>query len=275
MKQILLSLLAAGALLLQSCSGSQRTGVIAPEEQGGWLIGPLGGVNLVSYSTDQFAILNSEPSCFTAQNGSDVAFHVGISAEIPLDNTMQSFIIAEGIFDSKSSKFTTANTTRATIPTKLNGVVYNGSVETSESASLNYGLINVGYKYNFTQAPSPTGPAAQLCISAGIPLTANLNKTVTVTASSGDASKPDHSETNTAAVPDKQAATATSPAVAVGIRVALRAQFDYDIPLTGDGSWTATPAVGYDFPFTKVDDSQKNWHASAAYAGIAIRYMIR
>src|SRR5579872_4024523 len=132
MKYFLLSFAIAGAFLLQSC-GASRTGVLNPEEAGGWLIGPVGGVNLVSYKTSQFDILSSESGCFTAQNGSDVCFHAGLTAEIPLDqNTMQNYIVAEALYDCKSSKFTTANNTRTSIPTKLNGVVQNGSVTTDE-----------------------------------------------------------------------------------------------------------------------------------------------
>ena len=271
MKYFLLSFAIAGAFILQSCGSSQKSGVLNPEEAGGWLIGPVGGVNLISYKTDQFDILSSEQNCFTAKNGSDVCFHAGLTAEIPLDqNNMQNFIIAEALYDCKSSKFTTANNTRTSIPTKLNGIVANGTVTTDETATLNYGLINLGYKYNFTTGPSPVGPGVQLCLSAGIPLTVTLNKTVTVSASSGQPPQGSvNQKTNSVGVPD------ASDGVTTGIRFAIRAQFDYDIPLTGDGSWTLTPAAGYDQPFTKVDNSAKNWTASAAYGSIAIRYMIR
>jgi hypothetical protein len=268
MKYFFLSFAIAAAFMLQSCA-SEKGGVLNPEQAGGWLVGPVGGVNLVSYKTDQFAILSEEPQCFTAQNGSDVAFHAGLTAEIPLTDNMQNFIVAEALYDSKSSKFTTANNTRSNIPTKLNGVVANGSITTDETATLNYGLINVGYKYNFTTGPSPVGPAVQLCVSFGIPLAVTLNKTVTVAASSGNAGDPTKQATQSAAVAD------ATDGVSTGIRFGVRAQFDYDIPLTGDGSWTLTPAVGYDQPFTKVDNSSKNWMASSAYGSVAIRYMIR
>jgi hypothetical protein len=267
MKYFLLSCAIAGAFLLQSCS-STRTGVLNPEEAGGWLVGPVGGLNLVSYKTDPFAVLSTEPDCFQAQNGSDVAFHAGLTAEVPLTDNMQNFIVFEALFDSKSSKFTTANNTRSDIPTKLNGVVAPGSVTTDETATLNYAMINAGYKYNFTTGPSPVGPAVQLCLSVGVPLGVKLNKTVTVAASSGNGGSPLHQETQTTAVDD------ASNGVSTGIRVGIRAQFDYDIPLTGNGSWTLTPAVGYDQPFTKVDNSSKNWMASSAYGQVAIRYML-
>jgi hypothetical protein len=250
-------------------------GVLNPETTGGFLIGPVGGVNLVSYKTNKFAILSSEPDCFTAENGSDVCFHVGLTAEFPLGETMQNFIVGEVLYDCKSSKFTTANNTRTAIPTKLNGVVVDGSVTTNETATLNYLLANVGYKYNFTTGPSPVGPGVQLCISVGIPISAALNKTVTVTASSGSQPPNDvNTKTSTSEVPVAQDATGSSPAVATSLRIAARAQFTYDIPLTDNGSWTATPTVGYDFPFTKVDDSNRSWSASSAYGAVALRYFI-
>jgi hypothetical protein len=274
MKHFLLSLFIIGLVSVGTrtllAQVEEKGGILYPESSGGFLIGPIGGINLVSYKTNVFAILNSEPSCFTAQNGSDVAPFFGLTAEIPLGETMQNFIIIEGIYDSKSSKFTTANNTRADIPTKLNGVVVNGSITTSETATLNYLLVNAGYKYNFTTGPSPVGPGVQGCISVGIPLSPKLNKTVSVSASSGVASSPVSQNTQTSAV----AVNGSEPGVTASLRIALRAQFTYDIPLTGNGSWTFTPTVGYDFPFTKVDNGAENWSASSAFGGVILRYFI-
>ena len=264
MKQYFLSLfiiaalfLSGGALFAQSSNGD----VLAPSEGNGWLIGPVGGINLVSYKTNSFAILNSEPTCFTAQNGSDVAPFFGLTAEFPLSATMQNFIIVEALYDSKSSKFTATNNSRVDIPTKLNGNVQLGNITTSQTASLAYLLVNAGYKYNFTEGPSPVGPGIQLCISVGLKLTSNLNKTVTVSAADSGTNLQSSTQTNSVAVNGAQS-----------IRIGLRGQFTYDIPLSP--AWIATPTVGYDFPFTKVDNSDKSWTASSAYAGIAIRYFI-
>src|SRR5438552_18638661 len=76
-------------------------GVLTPQAQAGFLIGPVGGINLVAYNTDAFPILNSEPSCFQAQNGSDVAPWGGLTVEFPLGNIqeLQNFIVGEAIFD--------------------------------------------------------------------------------------------------------------------------------------------------------------------------------
>ena len=262
MKKYFLFLLCIGAGFLMSSSSMAQTGdVLNPSEGTGWLIGPVGGINLVSYKTNSFAILNSEPTCFTAQNGSDVAPFFGLTAEFPLSASMQNFIIVEALYDSKSSKFTTTNSSRTDIPTKINGNVQNGNITTSETASLAYLLVNGGYKYNFTEGPSPVGPGIQLCVSVGLKLTSNLNKTVTVSAADPKSGLQSSTQTNAIAAPGAQT-----------IRIGVRGQFTYDIPLSP--SWIATPTVGYDFPFTKVDDQPDSWTASAAYAGIAIRYFL-
>lgn len=262
MKHSFLFLLAISAVLFSANSVFAQVGdVLNPSEGTGFLIGPIGGINLVSYKTDEFAVLSSEPDCFKAQNGSDIAPFFGLTAEFPLTQNMQDFIIVEALYDSKSSKFTTTNNSRVDIPTKVNGNVQTGNVTTTETATLTYLLLNAGYKYNFTQSSSPVGPGIQLCASFGLKLASNLNKTVHVEAAAvtmGDKAMSD--ETKASPVEGAQ-----------GIRIGVRGQFTYDIPLSP--AWIATPTIGYDFPFTKVDN-QKNWTASAAYGGIAIRYFI-
>jgi len=267
MKHLLLSLLIVGAFMFVAGSVFAQTGdVLQPSEGTGWLIGPVGGINLVSYKTNTFAILSSEPSCFTAQNGSDIAPFFGITAELPTSASMQGFIIIDLLYDSKSSKFSTTSDSRTDIPTKINGNVEPGNITTSETASLAYVSANVGYKYNFTEGPSPVGPGVQLTAGFGVPITSTLNKTVTVSAASPNGGTQQSLQTN--AVPVKDAATGVSP----GIRIALRGQFTYDIPLSP--AWIATPTVGYDLPVTKVDNSDKSWTASSAFAGVALRYFI-
>ena len=265
MKHYLLSLFIFGTLIFSANSlFAQTADVLVPSEVTGWLIGPLGGINLVSYKTDPFAMLNSEPTCFTAQNGSDVAPFFGLTAAIPLSTSMQSFIIVEAIYDSKSSKFTSTNNTRTDIPTKINGFVAPGNIIATETASLAYLLINGGYKYNFTEGPSPVGPALQLCASIGLKLNSTLNKTVTVSAQNPAGPTGNvlsQTQTSSVAAPGAQ-----------GIRIGLRGQFMYDIPLSP--AWIASPLVGYDFPLTKVDNTSDNWSASAAYVGIALHYFI-
>ena len=264
MRNRLFSLLILAALGIASSASAQQGNVLNPIVQTGFLIGPIGGINLVAYNTDAFPILNSEASCFTAQNGSDIAPWGGLTFEYPLGNSteLQNFIVVEALYDSKSSKFTSQNGSTTT-PTKKNNVEADGSVTTSLDAQLAYLLINLDYKYNFTPGPSPVGPGFQVGPSIGIRMTSTLNKTVTVSASSGDPNNP------------VATATVTSPSAvpsASGIRLSLRAGVTYDIPFTQE--WIATPTVGYDFPITKVNTTY-NWRASAVFAGIAFRYFVR
>lgn len=257
--KLLLALAFAGGLYIGSAHAqiSGESGVLYPEEEGGLLIGPVGGINLVSYSSAAFPILESEPECFQAQNGSDVAPFGGITAEIPLGSGMQNFIVVEGIYDSKSSKFTSINENRSDVKTKLDGKVGDGNVTTSLTADVAYFLINAGYKYNFVEGPAPVGPGVQLVASLGLKVQNALNETVTVSAVNGSATV-----TNSAANPDAE-----------GMRIALRAQFTYDIPLSQ--TWIATPTAGYDLAITKVDNSVRDWKASSAFGGVYIRYLIK
>ncbi len=264
MKHYFLSLFIIGAFFFSANPLLAQTGgnVLEPTEGTGFLIGPMGGINLVSYKTASFAMLNSEPTCFTAQNGSDIAPFFGLDAMIPLSSTMQTFFILEALYDSKSSKFTPTNNTRTNIPTKINGNVQNGNITTTETASLAYLLINPGFKYNFTEGPSPVGPAIQLCASIGLKLTSTLNKTVSISAAAPTVNTTQQStQTNSEAVTGAQ-----------GIRIGVRGQFMYDIPLSPE--WIFSPLVGYDLPFTKVDNTDRAWTASSAYAGVALHYFL-
>jgi hypothetical protein len=235
-------------------------GVLGPQQESGFLIGPVGGINLIAYNSNAFPIINSEPTCFTAQNGSGVAPWGGLTAEFPLGSLMHNFIVAEILYDSRSAAFTANNGSIVTRPTKLNGVEAEGSVTTKLTADLNYLLMNLAFKYNFTEGPSPVGPGLQVGPSVGIRLASKFNKTVTVTASSGSSSNPSASQTVT------ETSDVTS---AQSIRIGIRAQFTYDIPFSQ--SWIATPTVGYDFPFSKVD-TDRSWRAQGAYGGLAFRY---
>lgn len=232
-------------------------GVLMPESSGGFLIGPIGGVNLVTYGTAAFPILNSEPTCFMAENGSGVAPFVGLSAELPLGSGMQNFIILEAIYDSKSSAFTSDNANRTDVPTKVNGETGPGNIETSVNADLTYMLLNAGYKYNFVEGPAPVGPGLSLVATVGIKLVSKLNKTVTVSAVTGSSTVTESSDVDGASA----------------MRISLRPMFTYDIPLSP--TWIATPTVGYDLPLTQVDDTAREWTAGGAWAGVAVRYFIQ
>lgn len=68
-----LFLLLSGFILLGFASQAKAQGVLTPQVQAGFLVGPVGGINLVAYNSSAFPVLNEEPSCFQAQNGSGVA----------------------------------------------------------------------------------------------------------------------------------------------------------------------------------------------------------
>ncbi len=264
MRKSLLLLLSAFVVLAVANPASAQN-IIKPEVQTGFLVGPIGGINLVAYNTDQFAVLNTEPTCFLAQNGSDVAAWGGISFEFPMGNPneLQNFIVGEVLYDSKSSKFSSLNGSAQNIPTKLNGVTdQNSSVTTALSASLSYLEVNLAYKYNFTPGPAPVGPGIQVGPVVGIKMGATYDKTVTVQAINSAGADETY--------PPVTASTAIS--TAAGLRIALRAAATYDLSFSND--WIATPTVGYDFPITKVDPDN-NWRASALFAGIAFRYFIK
>lgn len=271
-----LILLLSSAIVLAFASNAFAQSVIVPTVQTGFLIGPVGGINLVAYTSDAFPILNSEPSCFQAQNGSDVAPWGGLSFEYPLGNAaeLQNFIVAEVLYDSKSSKFTALNGAQVTTPTKKNGVEADGTVSTALDANLSYLSIFLGYKYNFTPGPSPVGPGIQVGPAVGIKMSAKFDKTVTVTASSGNAASPTATSTvtQTVDVTGLAGTSGTPSGSANSLRIALRAAATYDIPFTQE--WIGTPLVGYDFPVTKVE-STRNWSAQSLFGGIAFRYYIR
>ena len=97
MRKRLLALLAVAAIGFAGKAEAQS--VLVPTVQTGFLIGPVGGVNMVAYNTDAFPVLNSEKTCFTAQNGSDIAPWGGLTFEYPLGNAneLENFIIVEGV----------------------------------------------------------------------------------------------------------------------------------------------------------------------------------
>lgn len=253
-------------LMTAGTASAQDDGdVIDPVQPTGWLIGPIAGMNLVSYSTNAFPMIQEEANCFMAQNGSGVAPFFGLTAEFPLSLTYQNFIVGEVIFDSRQGKFTAENEAaqRRTIITKKNGVEAEGSVETQASANLSYLLFNLAYKYNFTEGPSPVGPGIQIGPSIGMKMSSSITKDVTVRASSGDANSP-----------QKTDATSVTDEItdAEGIRIALRAMATYDLPVSS--LWVATPTLGYDLPITKVDKTRE-WSASGLFGGIAFRYLMK
>jgi hypothetical protein len=266
-----LFLILSAFIVLGLSQQAMAQGVLTPQVQAGFLVGPVGGINLVAYNSAAFPVLNEEPTCFQAQNGSDIAPWGGLSLEFPLGNAneLQSFIVGEVLYNSQSSKFTSVNLAQAATPTKLNDHVDGAStVQTSLAAQLSYLTIDLAYKYNFTPGPSPIGPGIQVGPSVGIKMASTFNKTVTVSAIDPNATADGQAKVQTVTAP-----SAISGASA--LRIALRAQFTYDLSFSPD--WIATPTAGYDFPITRVDDNAagRNWRSSAVFAGIYFRYFIR
>jgi hypothetical protein len=228
------------------------------EEKNIW-VGVTGGPNFVSYKTSSFPILNSQPDCYSAQNGKGLTPSLGISAIIPLGWDNNHFIVFEAIYDVKSGKFNSENNTSSNIPTKINGGVQNGSITTDMAASLSYLLINAGYKYNFSAATMPVGPNIQIVLSGGINLIGNFNKTLTISTTDPNGSSQSHVEKSTVKIDNVEK-----------FRFALRGQFGYDIPLSLQ--LFLSPFIGYDLPLTHVDDTGRNWKASSLYAGMAFHF---
>jgi hypothetical protein len=266
MRNRLLTLLTVFAVLsfaTVSFAQDEEGDVFVPSAGSGYLIGPVGGINMVAYSTNSFAMLQSEPDCFTAKDGSAIQPWGGLSFELPLGSKYTNFLVIEALYDGLSSKFGADQTkVKETRQTKYNGVVRPGTVTTDLSANLAYMLVNVAYKYNFTEGPAPVGPGIQVGPSIGVKMSAKETKTVTVSAAPTPMS-------------ESGSQTVSNEADVVGaesLRIAMRGQFTYDIPLTPD--WFFTPTVGYDFPVTKVE-ATRAWSASNMFGGVYFRYLVK
>jgi hypothetical protein len=196
----------------------------------GIYLGIAPALNFVHYNTSPFSIPNYSGVAF--ENGSGIAPLIGIPLEIGLGEINTNFIIMELYYDSKSAKFSGATNTM--------------------SASLSYLVLNIGYKYNFTEAPEPAGPGLQLTTYVGYKLSGRF-----------------HSDDNNFTTPINKAKT---------LRFGLRGQLSYDIPFFSDSyppAWMIiTPFVGYDYPFTKVDRTDRSWSASSIYSGIIFEFPI-
>jgi hypothetical protein len=226
------------------CSTFLISGVRA--QSPGILIGPVGGVNLVSYHTNQFGVLPSDPTIWTVQNGSGVDGFYGLSCLYPLSEwTNQNFIVLEGLYDSKSATFTTTNNFPGTF-----------------SAQLDYYLLNVGFKHNFSESPVPKGFGLQVCASIGFKNWANFKKSFNASTIGDTAENPFGESTDISSASD-----------AAALRIAIRAEATYDIPLYSNPGIVLTPAVGFDEPLTKVD-SDINWTANSLYFSLSLRFLL-
>jgi hypothetical protein len=177
-----------------------------------FLIGPIGGYNLVTYRSDQFGILDVDPAWFIAQNGSGKDFSFGISGEFPLSSDMHDFLIVEALYDSKSGNFN-SNFGQKPDTSSLN------ITSANEAASLRYVLCNIGFKYNLQAGSIPAGLGVQLCLSIGFKNWSTYTKTLTT--STSNETQP-NDDLDISSITD-----------ANGLRIALRPELTYDIPLSG------------------------------------------
>ncbi|HZK75513.1 MAG TPA: hypothetical protein VFD13_01280 [Candidatus Kapabacteria bacterium] len=216
-----------------------------------FLICAVGGYNLVTYTTDAFPTLNSEPQFYLVQNGSGKGSFFGVRGELSLGGNLQDFLLAEVSYDMVSADFTNLTIRAAGNDT---GFYLSGS--------LSYFLINVGLKHNFWSGPTPNGLGLQLCGSFGLIGNDDFGHTELVYTS------PSSNVLSHKVGPDPIPIASAAEL----IRIALRAEITYDIPLLSD--WLLTPSIGYDAPLTKVDPSL-NWRAGGLYFGLAVEYMFR
>ena len=202
-----------------------------------FLIGAIGGYELVAYNTNAFPVLNSRPWWIMADNGQGSGFYAGLSAEHNLIIPKNLYYLVEFEFDSKPANFSFVN--RAP-----------GDTEVALWTELSYYNVNLGLKYSAADS-LPHGLGIELCVSIGILNTADLWNSIST--SSGV------TETEERIVDAQR------------LRFALRPELTYDFPL--DENWVVTASLGDDVPLSQVDPAL-NWRASALFAGAAVRYAV-
>ncbi|MEP7233961.1 MAG: hypothetical protein ABI778_01575 [Ignavibacteriota bacterium] len=219
-------------------------------------IGPTASINYNLYRTVPFAYPNFDPPVIVVQNGKGIAPTFGIVVERLLGYSNTSAIVFEAAYDSKSASFNSGSAKNVAIKSFPGPGSYD--VATELSAELSYLRLNIGYKINFHEAPSPSGPAAQLSLYIGLPLTSKILESVTLT-STDDRS--DYISTTRTEIPNVEI-----------IRLGIDGRFIWDIPLSPNVAFS--PFVGMDYAFTKVDQSDKSWRAFSPYAGVAAHFAI-
>lgn len=218
-----------------------------------YFVGFAGGVNAVNYKSSIFSIFNPDTTSPT-QNGSGYAPLFTFSYHISLDEESQTSVVLELSYDSKSAAFTTYKSEQ--LQTTINGVHYDYYYTNNLVVSLSYLTIGIGYKYNFVRAYSLSGPGVQLTANVGYNLSSTFMRLYNLLLPSASQTIERNSKID-------------------GInnfRFSMRGQFSYNFPI--DGSIIVTPLIGYDFPFTKVDNTARSWSASSIYGAVAIHFPI-
>ena len=225
-------------------------------------IGASGGVDFVSYRTSSFSVISSEPSCFTAQNGKGINPLTGISIMEEIGGAgNHNFVIVELSYDSKSSTFNSTGTNSDGFPTKINGIVQPGGIIVGMKAALSYLTVALEYKHNFIEWPMPHGPNVQFGLNLGMRMLHSFTKTVTVSAGTSNAGQKSSAQEVVEAIDGASL-----------FRFGLRGRLAYDVPIAR--SLYFSPFVGYDLPFTKVDNTDRAWTASSVFAGVGLHYSI-
>ncbi|SRR5581483_6797676 len=221
----------------------------------GIFIGPFTDYNSVVYRTNLFGPPNSLPGFEMFENGSGSSWTEGVSALFPLFGNFQNFFVLEAAYDSKSANLTGIDL----------GTSYKiGTISFLRMApTLGYVLLNIGYKFNFSQdSLFPKGFGVTSCVSIGKTLVSKFTTVI-------------HDTENIysgASGPIQNGTSVTNIDGIYGYRLAIRFELSYDVPIVSP--WLITPDVGYEYPFTKVDNTNRNWSVSSLYIAIAVRYQI-
>jgi hypothetical protein len=240
-------------LVLEGAGSARAQEVTAPSGQKlGFFIGPVGGANFVTYTTDEFNVV-SPPTERMAINGSGTGMSLGANLEIPLSGNFRNFITIEALFDSKPGTFTIMNGLTVMPDTPVVNMVGNAG----ETASLQYLVLDVGYKHNFVHGDAaPAGLAVQLCLSLGVILQAQSTKQIWYYTTGSGFREQDY-------VGKIEGVRS--------IQTALRPELLYDFQLPY--SMLLTPEFGLDIPLTRVTDSP-SWIASSVFAGVALHFAV-
>ena len=231
-----------------------------PEEHTMWF-GPIGGINFNQYKTASFPFPYFEPVPISEQGESGRDLFLGISVEFPLGRSNQSMLVEEVLYDSKNASFNPGSAKDV----DLKNFFFpgqRGDLSTTLSATLSYLIVATGFKYNFIESSTPSGPGIQLLLYVGYNTSANFTEHIdVVTAPDAHGMQGEQGVTVMDAIDG-----------ANKVRLGLRGEISYDIPL--NGNILLTPIVGYDLPLTKVDNTNRSWTATSIYAGIAVHFGI-
>ncbi|MDP4244048.1 MAG: hypothetical protein Q8921_15095 [Bacteroidota bacterium] len=247
-----LTILSSFVSLIESGATLAQTPAAPTSQKLGFLIGAVGEIDAVSYQTDPFSVVSPLPYSI-AENGYGTGTSLGFNIEFPLSENHQHFLIIETLLDSKPADFVDISAPRRIPDTTAADEILGGY----ESASLEYLLLDLGYKFNFLKAvQAPDGFAIQLCMSVGMNVQAEYTKTIT------------HYST---ALGYRQQNVVEPVEGLRSMRFALRPEMLYDIPLTA--TIILTPEAGMDIPLTKVTNSP-SWLARSSFAGLAFHVTV-